>query len=313
VETDPARAIPAEFTEWITAVAGEEGAVWLRALPALLAEYAARWRLTLQPPLAELSYNYIAPAIRASGAPAIIKAGFEPAAIALEATALRLCHGVGMVRLLEASADRGVLLLERALPGEPLARMEDDDQATAIAAGVMRAIWRPAPDPSPFPTIADWLEGFAKLRAACGGSSGPLPEAALARAESLGRDLLASAPAQPILIHGDLHQDNILSAQRLEWLAIDPKGVTGDPCYEVGPLLNNPYARIMSWERREWPARMARRVDILAERLGFPRERVSAWGVVQATLSAVWGIESGVDHGRWPERIARADALATLL
>jgi streptomycin 6-kinase len=305
--------IPAYFARFTLDYWGEEGAEWLRDLPALLAEYCARWRLTLLPPFPVLTFNYVAPVTRADGASAVLKVGVPRDEIETEIAALRLCDGAGTVRLLEEDTPRGVMLLERALPGEPLSRLEDDDQATAIAADVMRAIWRPAPDPSPFPTVAGWLRAFERVRAMFDGATGPLPEAALTRAEALGRDLLASPPTEPMLLHGDLHHDNIVSAQRMSWLVIDPKGVTGDPCFEVGAFLTNPYERIMSWDPREWPARMARRVDILTERLGFPRERIVAWAVTQATLSAAWGVEDGEDDARCPDRIARADALAELL
>ncbi len=38
---------------------------------------------------------------------------------------------------------------------------------------------------------------------------------------------------------GDLHHENILAAERAPWLAIDPKGVIGEPAYEMGALLRN--------------------------------------------------------------------------
>ena len=48
-------------------------------------------------------------------------------------------------------------------------------------------------------------------------------------------------------MHGDLHHDNIVSAQREPWLVIDPKGLVGDPGYETGPFINNPYGRMETW------------------------------------------------------------------
>jgi len=39
---------------------------------------------------------------------------------------------------------------------------------------------------------------------------------------------LAKISALPVLLHGDLHQDNILSHGD-DWLVIDPKGVIGFP------------------------------------------------------------------------------------
>jgi streptomycin 6-kinase len=43
---------------------------------------------------------------------------------------------------------------------------------------------------------------------------------------------LAKMSALPVLLHGDLHQDNILS-QGDDWLVIDPKGVIGFPINEI--------------------------------------------------------------------------------
>jgi streptomycin 6-kinase len=60
------------------------------------------------------------------------------------------------------------------------------------------------------------------------------------------------------------------------------------------------------------PARQfARRADILAERLGYPRERILAWTYTQAVLSASWEVLAGtVRYGSWA---ARAEVVATLL
>ncbi|HLZ24794.1 MAG TPA: hypothetical protein VKQ30_21960, partial [Ktedonobacterales bacterium] len=60
------------------------------------------------------------------------------------------------------------------------------------------------------------------------------------------------------------------------------------------------------------PARQfARRADILAERLGYPRERLLAWSYTQAVLSASWEVIAGtVRYVSW---VARAEVLATLL
>jgi streptomycin 6-kinase len=300
--------IPSHFAEFISDYFGEEGAAWLRALPTLLAEYAERWALRLLSPFPQLTYNYVVPVMRPDGTPAVLKAGIPGNEFRAGIEFLRLCEGQGAVRPLEADAERGMLLMERALPGEPLARLEDDDAATAIAAEVMRELWRPAPAPHSFPTVARWLRAFARVRAKYDGTSGPLPEALLARAEALGDELLASAPYERLL-HGDLHHDNIVSARREPWLVIDPKGLVGDPGYETGPFLSNPYGRMETWPD---PARQfARRAEILAERLDYPRERILAWGFTQAVLSAAWHVEDGSD--RYGPAIARAEVLATLV
>jgi streptomycin 6-kinase len=55
----------------------------------------------------------------------------------------------------------------------------------------------------------------------------------------------------------------------------------------------------------------ARRADILAERLRYPRERILAWTYTQAVLSASWEVLAGtVRYASW---VARAEVVATLL
>lgn len=300
--------IPGYFAEFVADYWGDEGAEWLRSLPALLAEYSRRWSLTPLPPFAGLTYNYVTPVRRADGSAAVLKAGVPGDEFRAGIVYTRLCEGRGVVRLIEADAERCVMLMERAAPGLPLARLEDDDAATAIGADVMRECWRPVPASHPFPSVAGWLRAFARVRELYDGGSGPLPEGTLARAETLGRELLASAPYER-LMHGDLHHDNVVSAQREPWLLIDPKGLVGDPGYETGPFINNPYGRMETWPD---PARnFARRADILSERLSYPRERILAWGFVQAVLSAAWHVEDGSD--RYGPSVARAEILATLL
>jgi streptomycin 6-kinase len=123
-------------------------------------------------------------------------------------------------------------------------------------------------------------------------------------AETLFAELLDSQSA-PVLLHGDLHHDNILSAERLPWLAIDPKGLVGEPAYEAGALLRN------LWEDRHPrsdPGRMLeRRVRQLAEELDIDAARIRGWGVAQAVLSAWWTIEDNGDDG------SSAIAIAELL
>jgi streptomycin 6-kinase len=175
----------------------------------------------------------------------------------------------------------------------------------------MRQIWQGpgggAPPEHPFPSIADWAAGMQKMRDYFGGSTGPLPRALVEEAESLFADLLASQAA-PVLLHGDLHHDNILSATRAPWLAIDPKGVIGEPAYEVGALLRNWQPTLFAMPD---PARAtARRVDQLAEALGIDRARIRGWGVAQAVLSAWWSIEDS-GYG-WEDTVACAELLAAV-
>ena len=107
------------------------------------------------------------------------------------------------------------------------------------------------------------------------------------RAGGLMRELCASA-TERVVLHGDLHHDNILRATREPWLAIDPHGIVGDPGYEVGALLFNPDPDNRD---EELTALVPSRVEQLADQLAMPVDRVRAWGFVRAVMSDVWSAQ----------------------
>jgi streptomycin 6-kinase len=296
--------LPESLVRANTELRGAAGAEWLRRLPSVVAACQQRWALVLLPPFEPLSYNYVAPGVRGDGAAVVLKACFPDRHFRAEAEALRLIGGRGAARLLEVDPECGILLLERLEPGEPLGSIEDDRAATSIAAGVMRRLWRPVPEGHPFPRAADWAADFARQRATFHGTTGPLPAGLVREAESLFADLIASQ-ADQVLLHGDLHHDNIRTATREPWLAIDPKGIVGESACDTGALLRNPAKLLAEPGSAEI---LARRVDQLAEELGVDRHRVRGWGLAQAVLAAFWSIE---DSGRlWEQPLICAELLA---
>jgi streptomycin 6-kinase len=296
-----------EFARATVELHGEAGRLWLRKLPATVEECAARWSLKVFPPFTPLSYNYAAPAEGPDGARLVLKVGVPVRELLTEIEALRAFDGRGAARLVEADAEAGALLLERLEPGTPLTALCERDDAAAVSAAssVMRKLWRPPPAGHTFPTAADWGEGFRRLRGRFGGGTGPFPRALVEEAETLFRELLASS-AEPVLLHGDLHHGNVLAAARAPWLAIDPKGLVGEPAYEVGALLRNPLPQLFNMSQ---PVRVSeRRIALLSEELGFERARVRGWGLAQAVLAGWWSFE---DTGRGGEfGVASAEVLA---
>jgi streptomycin 6-kinase len=264
---------------------------WLQRLPAIVTRCARRWQLTLLPPIENLSYHYVIPAQRADGTSAVIKVCSPTGEFAREAHAMQLFSGHGSARLLAVDETDEVLLLERLLPGTTLARLvpAEDERATAILTSAMRQIWRPVPAQHNFPTVAHLLTGLQHLRARFGDNCGPLPSYLVEAAEAQVAGLLAT-PEPPLLLHGDLHHENILLAGD-QWRVIDAKGVVGDPGYETGLLFYNPIPQLFSLPNL--PALLARRLEQLSAQLAMDRARIRGWGLARCMLSAWWSIEDG--------------------
>jgi streptomycin 6-kinase len=284
--------LPRDFTDTIQNTFGSAGSRFLTSLPDLINEGSRRWDITDIRAVPNLSYNFVAFAKRRDQE-VILKIGVPNKELTSEITALSLFDGRGSVRLLEADKNQGMFLLERLHPGEMLATIKDDEQATNLAAEVMLSLWQPAPANKALIQLSNWFKGFGKLRERYEGNTGPLDEGLVERAEGAVKEFFAEDYV-PMLIHGDLHHFNILSSAR-GWLAIDPKGVIGPAAYEVGPLLINPWG-FKPWkdlhDRADILRLTKRRIAILSDRLGFEAERIRLWGLAHAVLSAWWSLDA---------------------
>ncbi|GID95768.1 aminoglycoside phosphotransferase family protein [Amorphoplanes digitatis] len=274
---------PEGFTRNVATAWGDAGRDWLAGLPALIDAVARDWRLTVGAPY-PLSFNWVAPVRTADGSPAVLKLGVPTAPdLASEAGALSFFAGAGAAALLNHDRDRGALLLERVEPGRTLRTLvrEHDEQATAVLVAMMRRLHRPAPPGLPCRELATYGDEFAAYLRRFPGD-GPIPRRLVERAAGLFGELCASAPRR-VVLHGDLHHENVLAGTREPWLAIDPHGVLGDPGYEIGAVLYNPFDG-------DEPVLdlLPARVEQFADGLAMPVERVVAWGFVQAVLSEVW-------------------------
>jgi streptomycin 6-kinase len=255
--------------------------------PAATHRVRAEWGLTSQGQLPS-THRYVELVRTPDGTEAVLKLGppgdpeHEQELDALEWFAAR-----GGVRVLAVDRARGAALLERLKPGTQLRTLvpRSDAQATTIAASVMRSLWRPPPAEHRFPHVLDW-----------GAALTGRPAALFAE--------LAGNMGEPVVLHGDLHHENILRSGD-DWVAIDPAGVIGEREYETGALLRNPYPELLDLPQ---PGRMlARRAAQLADELELDHRRIRTWAWAQAHLAAAWTVEEGEDPAYW---LACAELLA---
>jgi len=261
-----------------------------------------RWRLAPDGPLVETRSGCIA-FVRHGPDRRVLKMLSPGSDETIGVSALAHYKGIGAVNILDRTGR--AMLLERIEPGHQLAEYVlagNDDRATGILCDVMQALHRSGPPATTFPLVEAWGESFADYRR----TNGPLPSPLVERAEVLYRELCESQGPR-VLLHGDLHHDNVLYDARRGWLAVDPKGVLGEPAYETGAALRNPTADVALFAT---PAIIDRRVRILCERLLLDRARVLGWCFAQAVLAAIWAVEDETEDERG---VATAQATLPLL
>jgi len=247
-----------------------------------------RWSLTKATPVAESPRSWIF-RVEQNGRDFAVLKIMKPLAAEEEGRGSRLLQwyggeGAATVFDIEGNAvfmewiDGGTL-------GEP-ARTGRDEEATIALATLVGRLHAPRPDA---PT--DLLPLRERFRTLFDTDVRLWPHTArdlYARAAGVALTLF-DKPAAMLPLHGDLHHDNILSSDR-GWLAIDPKGLLGDPAYEVANAFRNPHGALNVVAD---PRRITAMADIFAARLGFNRKRMIGYAAAHSALSACWDLEAG--------------------
>lgn len=275
-----------KFGENINGVNIQQWQEWLKNLPNSVSQIADHWQLSNLQALPNLSYNHVLSCIQ-NEKPVILKICFCKKELQSEVNALQAFAGHGCINLLAHNIELGALLLQDATPRTSLKTLFpiQDKQAVKIISNVITNLQRtPMPSLEQFQNVSDLLKTLEK--------DWDLPAQYLEKARNLSKQLLATTTKQ-VLLHGDLHHDNILLHEQIHWIAIDPKGVIGDPVYEVGSSIRNPIPELL--ENNDAKNIIKNRINLFADLLNFDHKRITNWSYVQAVLSACWAIEDGHD------------------
>jgi streptomycin 6-kinase len=291
--------VPASLDWWHTEPGGTD---WLERLPRLAAECAEHWSLRLGPPFRGGNVSLTLAAQLEDGTPAVLKINFPEPESDQEAAALEHWDGEGAVRLLMRDDERRALLVERCLPGTQLWSVPDDEEATRIAAGVLRRLWRPPPREHSFVPLAAHAERWAvEIERDWEALGRPFERRVMEEAVSALREL-GPDQGEAVVLHQDFHGGNVLRATREPWIAIDPKPLIGEREFDAASLV-----RDRRWRLNDPGAGriVRRRLDLLASELGLDRERMRRWAVAHALA---WGISG---DGKLEHDLVRCAELLT--
>ncbi len=175
------------------------------------------------------------------------------------------------------------ILLARASSNESLAEMSrrgDDDKALTILCRTLTALHRPryVPPPSNLPRLGEWFRDLTRLAST---------DSLLARGSAVADDLLVSSRDE-VVLHGDMHHENVLCFGNRGWLAIDPKGIIGERGYDYANIFRNPDCHTALA-----PGRFDARVEHVSVEAHLDPDRLLRWIIAHAALSSAWSMEDG--------------------
>ncbi len=243
-----------------------------------------RWSLTPDgDPIVTPSSRLLA--VRQRGVPAMLKIALEKEE-RFGSGLMVWWDGDGAASVLAHDGD--ALLMERATGTrslETLARAGEDDEASRIICAIADRLHAPRSKALPeLIPLERWFEALLHAAPSHGG--------VVQQASDTARALLADQQEIAVL-HGDLHHGNVLDFGAKGWLAIDPKRLFGDRCFDYANIFCNPDA--ICFERNApvatSPGRLARQAHVVAKAARIERTRLLKWILAYSGLSALWSLE----------------------
>ncbi|CAN5892688.1 streptomycin 6-kinase [soil metagenome] len=275
-------ALPAAVSGY--AVRGPTWQRWVSALPGLRQDLMDEWGLDLDGDSMYGQCALVDPVHTGDGQPAVLKIGWPHWEADHEQLALRHWAGDGAVRLLRADPRRYALLLERADAGRDLNAVPDIEACEIVAALYDRLH---VPATPALRLLSDQAARWSRqLRAMP--VTAPLPRRLVEQAAALAADLAVDPTCDGRLVHTDLHYDNVLAATREPWLVIDPKPLSGDPHFEVAPLLWNRWDELVATGDVRTAIRT--RFHTVVDAASLDESRGRDWVVVRELVNAMWTI-----------------------
>lgn len=274
------------FIQNITNLYQRQGKTWLADLPTIIQILQSRWNLSNLTPVNNMTYHYVAKATR-NTQPVVIKIGLDKQTTQNEMRALEYFNGCGSIDLLAFNEEYNALLLQQAVPGITLKSLPQTETHNVLDhyLQTMNNLHSKPLTTHHYPHISEWLLAIDKT------PTDKFPAKVLTKAIALKNQLLNTSTSQ-VFLHGDLHLDNVLQ-QGNEWLAIDPKGVIGEPEFEMFAF------DFIATNELDNHAQLNSLLDECANRIAkkstLNAERIKAWTFIRLVLSAAWSIEDNGD------------------
>ena len=257
---------------------------WRDGLPRLAARVLADWDLRPDGGAWTGECSLVLGVQDSDSRPAALKLGWPHPEARHEHLALREWGGEGSARLLRADPARGSLLLERL--GEADLTTVDVLEACEVVGGLYRRLHRTATPQ--FDRLAQraagWSQRLQQLPA-----SAPVPHRLVEQAAALANEFAVDSATNGTLIHTDLHYTNVLAGRREPWLAIDPKPLSGDPAFEVAPMLWNRWHEAVATGNIRGAIRA--RMGVLTWFSGLDEDRTRDWVIVRSLVNVLSTLE----------------------
>ena len=103
---------------------------------------------------------------------------------------------------------------------------------------------------------------------------------------------LCKAYSKKVLLHGDLHHDNILLGNDNEYKIIDPQGVIGDPIFDISRFILNEFYGVDEITFDEYRKHIEKITNYFEKSLNVPINVIKKLIFIETTMANCWEVEN---------------------
>ncbi|TFE26254.1 aminoglycoside phosphotransferase family protein [Cohnella luojiensis] len=271
-------------------------------------EYAVKWTLTSFQFVPSYSANLVFICYSENFGRVVLKIG-NPSfgEIVTEFNTLSQYNGRRFCRVFNADIEKGVILEECVRPGNPLRDESSLDRRLSVFCSLYKGLHITPAKAEIYPTYTEWvgrITEYMSKRQDC-------KELYLYMKKA--KDICLSVStlySQKMLLHGDFHHDNILLGNDGEYIIIDPKGVIGDPVFDIPRFILNEFGD------ETIPDLYKKINDIictLEKNLNIPNDIIKQCLYVETAMGVCWSVQDGATPEEYPSLLKNVAFAETIL
>ena len=272
--------IPESARAGVRKYLGGETDAFLSKVDERIVRYGALWQLSDLSFMPTDTVNFLFGCESAMNGPCVLKMCIPGPETATEIGCLRAYGGRGYVKLWDFSFEDDMMLLEKVTPGDQMWAVGDYRERARLMGERVKGLPIEWDGHGDYPTYRSWMEGIRAKLVQMGGLEEPV--GLLDEAYAI-YDGLKQNYNRDCLLHGDLHQENMLLNASGGYTVIDPKGVVDDPVMETARFLMN---ETPCEDRKIYDM-----VNIMSPIIDIPEEDILKSMYIDAALSHCWTLE----------------------
>lgn len=200
---------------------------------------------------------------------------------------LRELHGKSSCKVFAYEEKQGLLIEEQIIPGTVLRNEKNVEVRVNQFLKVFNNIHKEVDNVKNFESYLDWLKRADEF--CINNNVDESIRNNMHKAYIIGKDLFCKF-SDRVLLHGDLHHDNMLLNKNVEYCIIDPKGIIGPEIFDLPRYISNEMDFVFDHECKNHILQV---IEMISKKTNYLFVDILKLFFMEVMLANVWCIEDG--------------------